>query len=41
VVLTEARREIALKVIHRHRLIELYLMRELGYELRPPHFYLF
>ena len=37
VVLTEAGREIALKVIRRHRLIELYLMRELGYELRDVH----
>jgi DtxR family Mn-dependent transcriptional regulator len=37
VVLTEAGREIALKVIRRHRLIELYLMRELGYELREVH----
>ncbi|HVU10178.1 MAG TPA: metal-dependent transcriptional regulator [Phototrophicaceae bacterium] len=37
VVLTDAGREIALKVIRRHRLIELYLMRELGYELREVH----
>ncbi len=37
VVLTEAGREIALRVIRRHRLIELYLMRELGYELREVH----
>jgi len=37
VVLTEAGREIALKVIRRHRLIELYLVRELGYELREVH----
>ena len=37
VVLTDAGREIALRVIRRHRLIELYLMRELGYELREVH----
>jgi DtxR family Mn-dependent transcriptional regulator len=37
VVLTDAGREIALKVIRRHRLIELYLVRELGYELREVH----
>ncbi|MBI1256623.1 MAG: metal-dependent transcriptional regulator [Chloroflexi bacterium] len=37
VVLTEAGREIALRVIRRHRLIELYLVRELGYELREVH----
>lgn len=37
VVLTEAGREIALKVIRRHRLIELYLVQELGYELREVH----
>lgn len=37
VVLTDAGREIALKVIRRHRLIELYLVQELGYELREVH----
>ncbi len=37
VVLTDAGREIALRVIRRHRLIELYLMRELGYQLREVH----
>lgn len=37
VVLTDAGREIALRVIRRHRLIELYLVRELGYELRDVH----
>ncbi|MCK6578424.1 MAG: metal-dependent transcriptional regulator [Anaerolineae bacterium] len=37
VVLTEAGREIALKVIRRHRLIELYLVRELGYQLHEVH----
>ncbi len=37
VILTDAGREIALKVIRRHRLIELYLVRELGYELRQVH----
>lgn len=37
VVLTDAGREIALKIIRRHRLIELYLVRELGYELREVH----
>lgn len=37
VVLTDAGREIALRVVRRHRLIELYLMRELGYELREVH----
>jgi DtxR family Mn-dependent transcriptional regulator len=37
VILTDAGREIALKVIRRHRLIELYLVRELGYELREVH----
>lgn len=37
VVLTDAGREIALRVIRRHRLIELYLVRELGYELREVH----
>jgi DtxR family Mn-dependent transcriptional regulator len=35
--LTDAGREIALKIVRRHRLIELYLMRELGYELREVH----
>ncbi len=37
VVLTDTGREIALKVIRRHRLIELYLMRELGYQLHEVH----
>ncbi len=37
VVLTDAGREIALRVIRRHRLIELYLMRELGYQLHEVH----
>lgn len=37
VVLTDAGRDIALKVIRRHRLIELYLVRELGYALREVH----
>ena len=37
VVLTDSGREIALKIIRRHRLIELYLVRELGYELREVH----
>jgi DtxR family transcriptional regulator, Mn-dependent transcriptional regulator len=37
VVLTEAGREIALRIIRRHRLIELYLVRELGYELHEVH----
>ena len=37
VVLTPAGRELALMVLRRHRLIELYLVRELGYELREVH----
>jgi DtxR family transcriptional regulator, Mn-dependent transcriptional regulator len=37
VVLTAAGEAIALKVIRRHRLIELYLVRELGYELHEVH----
>lgn len=37
VVLTDAGQEIALKVIRRHRLLELYLMRELGYQLHEVH----
>jgi DtxR family Mn-dependent transcriptional regulator len=37
VVLTTAGREMALSVLRRHRLIELYLVRELGYELREVH----
>jgi DtxR family transcriptional regulator, Mn-dependent transcriptional regulator len=37
VVLTHAGEEIALKIIRRHRLIELYLVRELGYELHEVH----
>ncbi|MFO7322927.1 MAG: metal-dependent transcriptional regulator [Chloroflexota bacterium] len=37
VVLTAAGEEVALKIIRRHRLIELYLMTELGYELHEVH----
>jgi DtxR family transcriptional regulator, Mn-dependent transcriptional regulator len=37
VLLTDAGQEIALKVIRRHRLIELYLVRELGYPLAEVH----
>lgn len=37
VVLTPAGEEIALQIIRRHRLIELYLVRELGYELTEVH----
>jgi DtxR family Mn-dependent transcriptional regulator len=37
VILTPAGEEIALRVIRRHRLIELYLVRELGYELPDVH----
>ncbi len=37
VVLTDAGRDIALRVIRRHRLIELYLVRELSYELHEVH----
>src|SRR6185295_19207780 len=37
VILTQAGREIALKIIRRHRLIELYLVTELGYELHEVH----
>jgi DtxR family transcriptional regulator, Mn-dependent transcriptional regulator len=37
VLLTSAGREAALKVLRRHRLIELYLVRELGYELQEVH----
>jgi DtxR family Mn-dependent transcriptional regulator len=37
VVLTSSGRELALTVVRRHRLIELYLVRELGYELREVH----
>jgi DtxR family Mn-dependent transcriptional regulator len=37
VVLTPAGRDMALRVLRRHRLIELYLVRELGYELREVH----
>ncbi|MDX2140515.1 MAG: metal-dependent transcriptional regulator [Chloroflexota bacterium] len=37
VMLTETGQEIALKMIRRHRLIELYLVRELGYELPEVH----
>ena len=37
VVLTPNGEEVALKVIRRHRLIELYLVRELGYELHEVH----
>jgi DtxR family Mn-dependent transcriptional regulator len=37
VVLTPAGEEVALRIIRRHRLIELYLTRELGYELHQVH----
>lgn len=37
VILTPAGREVALKIVRRHRLIELYLVRELGYELHEVH----
>jgi DtxR family Mn-dependent transcriptional regulator len=37
VILTPAGEVIALKVIRRHRLIELYLVQELGYELHEVH----
>src|SRR5215216_6312158 len=37
VVLTRAGQEVALKIIRRHRLIELYLVTELGYELAEVH----
>lgn len=37
VVLTASGREMALRVLRRHRLIELYLVRELGYALREVH----
>jgi DtxR family Mn-dependent transcriptional regulator len=37
VVLTPSGQEIALKIIRRHRLIELYLVLELGYELHEVH----
>lgn len=37
VTLTQAGETIALKVLRRHRLIELYLVVELGYELRDVH----
>lgn len=37
VVLTDQGRAIALQVIRRHRLIELYLVRELGYDLHEVH----
>jgi DtxR family Mn-dependent transcriptional regulator len=37
VLLTQSGREIALKIVRRHRLIELYLMRELGYALHEVH----
>lgn len=37
VVLTPAGSEMALRVLRRHRLIELYLVQELGYELRDVH----
>jgi len=37
VVLTDAGAEVALKIIRRHRLIELYLVTELGYELHEVH----
>jgi len=35
--LTDEGERIALKIVRRHRLIELYLVRELGYELREVH----
>ena len=37
VTLTTAGQDIALKILRRHRLIELYLVRELGYELHEVH----
>jgi DtxR family transcriptional regulator, Mn-dependent transcriptional regulator len=37
VMLTPAGQDIAVKVLRRHRLIELYLVRELGYELQEVH----
>jgi DtxR family transcriptional regulator, Mn-dependent transcriptional regulator len=37
VVLTAAGQEVALKIIRRHRLIELYLVTELSYELHEVH----
>lgn len=37
VILTEAGEEVALKIIRRHRLIELYLTEELGYALHEVH----
>ena len=37
VLLTEAGEHLALKIIRRHRLIELYLVEELGYALREVH----
>jgi DtxR family transcriptional regulator, Mn-dependent transcriptional regulator len=37
VMLTEAGQDIALKMVRRHRLIELYLVRELGYALHEVH----
>ncbi len=37
VVLTDAGKQLALKVIRRHRLIELYLVEELSYELSEVH----
>ena len=37
VTLTHAGQEIALKIVRRHRLIELYLVRELGYPLAEVH----
>lgn len=37
VVLTPAGKDVALKIIRRHRLIELYLVTELGYELHEVH----
>src|SRR5687767_1257324 len=37
VVLTDAGQEVALKIIRRHRLIELYLVTELSYELHEVH----
>jgi DtxR family Mn-dependent transcriptional regulator len=37
VLLTDAGEQLALKIIRRHRLIELYLVEELGYALRDVH----
>ena len=37
VTLTPAGEEVAIKILRRHRLIELFLVKELGYELREVH----